>query len=103
MQNLTNGQLKKDQIMNIQQELDLLIKNFNLNASSEQLLKPQIYANWLAQTYYYVVHSTSLLGYSLPYLKNVELKRHFENHLGEESRHDLLVLKDLDRLGFKLD
>lgn len=62
-----------------------------------------VYAEWLAQTYFFVRHSTPLLGFALPHLKNDELKRHFEHHLGEEERHDLLALKDIERLGRKID
>lgn len=57
------------------------------------------YAWWLSQTYHFVCHSTSLLGYALPFLRNEKLKAVFEHHLGEESRHDLLALKDIEKLG----
>lgn len=56
------------------------------------------YSNFIAQTYYFVRHSTALLGYALPYLHNDKLRQIFEHHLGEESRHDLLALKDLEKL-----
>lgn len=59
----------------------------------------EIYAQWLAQTYFFVRHSTSLLGYALPYLKDEKLRHHFEHHLSEEERHDMLALKDLEKLG----
>lgn len=62
-----------------------------------------VYAEWLAQTYFFVRHSTPLLGFALPHLKNDELKRHFEHHLGEEERHDLIALKDIERLGRKIN
>ncbi len=89
--------------MNIQQELNLLLSEFRRNYPVSMLKDKEVYADWLAQTYYYVVHSTSLLGYSLPHLKSMELKRHFEKHLGEETRHDLLAVKDMERLGFSMD
>ncbi len=63
---------------------------------------PKVYAWWLSQTYHFVCHSTSLLGYSLPFLKDEKLKAIYEHHLGEESRHDLLALKDIAKLGMKL-
>lgn len=56
------------------------------------------YVNWLAQTYYFVRHSTALLGYALPHLKNDDLRHHFEKHLGEETRHDVVALKDLQKM-----
>lgn len=89
--------------MNIQSELNLLLNEFKRRNPPSMLKDKQVYADWLAQTYYYVVHSTSLLGYALPHLKSMELKRHFEKHLGEETRHDLLAVKDMERLGYSMD
>lgn len=89
--------------MNIQKELNLLLSEFKRQNAPSMLKDKHIYGDWLAQTYYYVVHSTSLLGYALPYLKSMKLKRHFEKHLAEESRHDLLVIKDMERLGLSMD
>lgn len=85
---------------------DDLMRTLN---SYETIFKPglfkdkDIYAEWLAQTYFFVRHSTPLLGFALPHLKDDDLKRHFEHHLGEEERHDLLALKDIERLGKKID
>lgn len=89
--------------MNIQKELNLLLNEFKRQNPPSMLKDKEVYGNWLAQTYYYVVHSTSLLGYSLPHLKNMDLRRHFEKHLGEETRHDLLAVKDMERLGYSMD
>lgn len=88
--------------MNIQKELNMLLEDFRRNYPVSVLKDKEVYADWLAQTYYYVIHSTSLLGYSLPHLKSMELKRHFEKHLGEETRHDLLAVKDMERLGSRM-
>lgn len=57
------------------------------------------YAWWLSQTYHFVCHSTQLLGYALPFLQDEKLRSVYEHHLGEESRHDLLALKDIEKLG----
>lgn len=89
--------------MNIQGELNTLLKEFKKSFPATTFTNKEVYADWLAQTYYYVAHSTALLGFALPHLKNMELRHHFEKHLGEEARHDLLVLKDLEKLGYKLD
>lgn len=89
--------------MNIQKELNLLLSEFRRSFPPSMLKDKDVYADWLAQTYYYVIHSTSLLGYSLPHLKSMDLKRHFEKHLGEETRHDLLAVKDMERLGYSMD
>lgn len=88
--------------MKLQQELSKLLKQFHQQFDPRVLQDKEIYAHWLSQTYHYVVHSTSLLGFALPHLKNMELKHHFEQHLGEETRHDLLAVKDLERLGFSM-
>lgn len=60
------------------------------------------YAWWLSQTYHFVCHSTQLLGYALPFLKDQNLRSVYEHHLGEESRHDLLAIKDIEKLGLKI-
>ena len=59
------------------------------------------YANWCAQTYYYVCHSTRLLAVSasrIP-LANDEHYTRFLRHLQEEKGHEKLALRDLEKLG----
>ncbi|WPU67035.1 iron-containing redox enzyme family protein [Peredibacter starrii] len=85
--------------MNIKKAYQDSMKKFSKNNPSTLFKDKEVYGEWLAQTYFFVRHSTSLLGYSLPHLKNEELRHHFEHHLGEEERHDLLALKDIERLG----
>ncbi len=85
--------------MQIKSELKMALEDFNRKTPSTLLLDKEIYAEWLAQTYFFVRHSTSLLGFALPYLKHDQLKHRFEHHMGEEDRHDLLALKDLQKLG----
>lgn len=63
---------------------------------------PTVYNWWLSQTYHFVKHSTALLGFALPFLRDEKLRAVFEHHLGEESRHDLLALKDIEKLGMTL-
>ena len=79
------------------------MKRFNEKHDLSTFMDEEVYAQWLAQTYYFVRHSTTLLGYALPHLKNEKLRRHFEHHLAEEEKHDLLLLKDLERLGRSID
>ena len=69
------------------------------NNSAENFRDREYYAWWLSQTYHFVRHSTSLLGLALPHLRDEKLRTVFEHHLGEESRHDLLALKDIETLG----
>lgn len=67
--------------------------------------EPMIYADYMAQTYYYVNHSEKFLALAAALFANEDrvLMRRFFKHLGEESAHDQLILKDLEGLGFKLD
>lgn len=63
------------------------------------------YANFLAQTYYYVSHSTRLLAFAAGLYKGEEEKlfRRYIKHISEESSHEILALKDLEDLGYKLE
>lgn len=90
----------------------------NLLVPSHQLLKemskemlrnvnwtsPRVYANYLAQTYYYVNHSERFLALAAALFTNEDRKlmRRFFKHLGEESAHDQLLIKDIENLGFSL-
>ncbi len=85
--------------MNIREEFNTLVEQFKKDYPVQDYESQNYYANWLAQTYYFVKHSTPLLGYAIPHLNTEELKNHFEKHIGEESRHDRLLVKDLERMG----
>ncbi len=78
------------------------MKNFSQRFPSTLFRDKDVYGEWLAQTYFFVRHSTSLLGYSMPFLKDEKIRHHFEHHLSEESRHDLLAIKDIERLGKRI-
>lgn len=65
------------------------------------------YGDWLAQTYYYVRHSTRLLAcasarFSQDALGDA-LHYRFASHISEEKRHEQLALHDLKRLGLSLE
>src|SRR3712207_1317678 len=62
------------------------------------------YANALAQTYYYVSHSTRLLAVSASRfaLEDEALHRRFAAHMVEEKSHHLLAAHDLKVLGHSL-
>jgi Iron-containing redox enzyme len=57
------------------------------------------YAGWLAQTYYYVRHSTRLLAAAaarFPHDRAGDTLHHrFGVHIGEEKRHELLCVRDI--------
>jgi len=63
------------------------------------------YAEFLAQTFYYVRHSTRLLalaGGMMP-LENRRAFDRYIKHIAEERNHELLARRDLEQLGFELD
>src|SRR5688572_20045967 len=65
------------------------------------------YGDWLAQTYYYVRHSTRLLAAAAARFpfddRGSALHYRFAAHIIEEKRHEELALHDLKRLGLRLD
>lgn len=66
--------------------------------------KPRVYAQFVAQTYYYVCHSTRLLGAAAARVSVAHEKLHqrFLKHASEERSHHLLAERDLRALGFTL-
>lgn len=66
----------------------------------------EFYANYLAQTFYYVRHSTRLLATSagrLTYEGQQDLHLRFLKHLSEEANHERLATNDLKALGYKIE
>jgi hypothetical protein len=65
------------------------------------------YADWSAQTCYYVRHSTRLLAAAaarFPYDERGNALHHrFATHMAEEKKHELLCVHDLKELGTSLD
>jgi thiaminase len=61
------------------------------------------YLGWLAQTYYYVRHSTRLLAAAAARFPHTaegdRLHQRFGAHISEEKRHELLALHDIKALG----
>lgn len=66
--------------------------------------RPEVYAQYLAQSYYYVNHSEKLLALCIALFKNEDrqLQRRFIKHLSEESAHDQLLLNDLKNMGYDI-
>jgi hypothetical protein len=65
------------------------------------------YADWLAQTYYYVRHTTRLLAaaasrFALDERGNAVHHR-FAAHMGEEKKHELLAIHDLKQLNASIE
>ncbi len=67
----------------------------------------QTYGDWLAQTYWYVRHSTRLLAAAAARFAHDEIGNslhvRFTAHMAEEKRHELLALHDLKALDLGLD
>ncbi len=63
------------------------------------------YADFLAQTYYYVCHSTRLLAAAAARFSQEDqaLHKRFMKHSDEETSHELLALRDLQKLGFRIE
>ena len=89
--------------MSIKNEFMAIVEQFKKDHPVSAFRNSEVYAQWLGQTYFFVLHSTALLGFALPHLKNMQLRHHFEHHLGEETRHDLVAMKDIERLGFHVN
>jgi len=62
------------------------------------------YAEFLAQTYYYIRHSTRLLAASAARFSQEDQAMHkrFMKHSDEENSHELLAVRDLQKLGYKI-
>lgn len=63
------------------------------------------YTQWLAQCYYFVRHSTRLLGLAagVTPLGNDNLHMRMVKHISEEFAHDSLVLNDISALNCKIE
>lgn len=64
----------------------------------------QAYAEWLAQTYFYVCHSTRLLALAASRFDVTQNALHirFIEHMKEERSHEALALADLRTLGYRI-
>jgi len=65
------------------------------------------YAEWLAQTFYYVRHSTRLLAAAAARFSfdaaGSSLHHRFAAHMAEEKKHELLAIHDLKQLDLSID
>lgn len=67
--------------------------------------KKEVYAQWLAQSYFFVRHSTRLLNLSsglTPFDLNFYHLRANE-HAHEEKNHEKMLIMDLKELGYEID
>lgn len=64
-----------------------------------------VYAEYLAQSFYYIRHSTKMLALSAGYIgfDDAKVFRRMVRHIGEEMSHEILCTRDLEVLGKSLD
>lgn len=76
---------------------DKTLKDYSINFPWQD---EEVYATYIAQTYYYVSHSTRLLAASAARMGNDQeiLHKRFLSHADEESTHQFLALHDLKAL-----
>lgn len=84
--------MKREEVNKVIDEASNQILSFNWSNDS-------FYDNWLAQTYFFVRHSTKLLNLSACHLNHDQenLYARFVEHISEELFHEKLVLQDLKR------
>jgi thiaminase len=65
------------------------------------------YADWLAQTYYYVRHTTRLIACAAARFpldeRGNSLHHRFATHMGEEKKHEQLAVHDLRQIGAAIE
>lgn len=89
---------------NLQKTLDVELASAMEQIDSCHWDNKNFYADYMAQTFYYVRHSTRLLALAasrLSYEEQQTFHLRFISHLREESNHEKLALNDLKHLGFK--
>ncbi len=83
----------------IKQVLDQKMQEFRERLPLEKFGEPEFYRNWLSQTYFFVCHSVPLLGHAAAHARDKAFQQRLLDHIGEENRHDLIALKDMEALG----
>jgi hypothetical protein len=81
------------------------LSQINEAAASFPWQEKRAYAQFLAQTFYYVRHSTMLLALAAGMIAPGDRKvfDRYIKHIGEERNHDILARRELEGLGFDLD
>lgn len=85
-------------------QLDEHTESISKTLKSLPLSNPLVYGCWLAQTFYFVQHSTRLLSLAASRCGNQQELFHqrFLSHSVEERKHDLLAKQDIESLGFTM-
>jgi len=86
--------------------LNQMIDKLSQELSQLQWKDKNQYAQWLAQTYFYVRHTSEFLKLCEPILREKGLSdalAHNLSHQREEAGHEKLLLNDLKTLGFNIE
>lgn len=92
--------------MNIEDVYKFEMNKLNALAAKMPWQDKKFYANWCAQTYYFVNHSTRLLAMVAAYVPPTGpqgVHQRFLKHAMEESGHETMAKKDVKKLGFELN
>ncbi len=98
--------MKQYNYSNVYQNMLTAIEEISKSAISFPWEKENYYANWLAQSFYYVQWTTRQLALASAKTKPINedsLHWRFIEEAKEEKRHELLALQDLKNLGYSLD
>lgn len=82
----------------IRQVLEQKMREFRQAVPLSSFGDDAFYRNWLSQTYFFVCHSVPLLGHAAAHARDKAFQQRLLDHIGEESRHDLVALKDMEGL-----
>lgn len=87
-------------------ELNACLVRLNLALEHFPFEVKRAYADWLAQTFYYVRHSTRLLAAAAARFPQDALgdalHLRFAKHMAEEKKHELLCVHDVKALGLSI-
>lgn len=88
-----------------EKDLDLVLEKMGKAFDKIPFENPSVYAGWLAQTYYFVCHSTRLLSLAASRfdVTQDELHYRFIDHCKEEKAHEKIAIKDIEGVGFKFE
>ncbi len=80
------------------------VQAMSVKAMHVNWTKPEVYASWLSQTYFYVRHATRVLAFAASRCSHEEEGLHLRLIQGitEEKGHEILAIRDLKSLGFQI-
>lgn len=85
--------MSEKQILEALKPVAQKLENLKLHENKE------LYTEWLAQTYYFVVHSVPLLVEAAKTGSTADFRDRCQEHIKEEGGHDKVALNDLKQIG----